>query len=78
MASAVQRAAVVGPGGAIAIRVPELAPGQRVRVTVEVEQDPASLRAAIEVLAELPGHRLFQTAEAVDAYLRTEREAWDR
>ena len=78
MASTVQRAAVVGPDGAIAIHVPELAPGQRVRVTVEVEPDPATLRTAIAVLTELPGHRLFQTAEAVDAYLRTEREAWDR
>lgn len=78
MAAAVQRATIVGPDGAIAIRVPELAPGQRVRVTVEVEQEPTEVRPAIAVLAELPGHRLFQTADAVDAYLHTERAAWDR
>ena len=55
MAGAVQRAAVVGPDGAIAIRVPEPAPGQRVRITVEVEREPAELCAAIAVLAELLG-----------------------
>ncbi|HVA90440.1 MAG TPA: hypothetical protein VNL71_11430 [Chloroflexota bacterium] len=77
MASAVHRAAVVGPDGAIAIRVPELAPGQRVRITVELEQESAELRPAIAVLAELPGPRLFHTAEAVDTYLDAEREAWN-
>jgi hypothetical protein len=78
MARAVQRATVVQPDGTIAIRVPELAPGQRVRVTVELEPMPSQSRSALAVLAELPGHRLFQTAEEVDAYLRAERDAWDR
>ena len=77
MASAVHRAAVVGPDGAISLRVPELAPGQRVRVTVEVEPESAELRSGIAVLAELPGHRLFHKAKAVDTYLDAEREAWN-
>ncbi len=32
----------------------------------------------VEVLAEAPGHLAFQNAEEVDAYLREEREAWER
>jgi hypothetical protein len=78
MASAVQRATVVQPDGTVAVRVPELAPGQRVRVTVELEPTPSETRSALAVLDELPGHRLFQTADEVDAYLRAERDAWDR
>jgi len=38
----------------------------------------ASRRSVTDVLAEAPGHVAFQTAEAVDAYLREERESWEQ
>lgn len=35
-------------------------------------------RPAADILAEFPGHLLFTTAEEVDAYLREERDPWER
>jgi len=29
-----------------------------------------------EIVAMLPGHQLFKTAEEVDAYIREERDSW--
>jgi hypothetical protein len=42
------------------------------------EPDDSTRRSVMDVLAEAPGHLTFQTAEDVDAYLREERDAWDR
>ena len=79
MTSVLHKDAVVQPDGTIALSVPELAPGQRVRVTVEPEQAPVvEKRHAADILAEMPGHRLFKTAEEVDAYINEERDSWDR
>lgn len=80
MARALQtlhRGAVVGPDGRIELRVPELSPGQHVHILIEAEiaEDVAP---AIDVLATLPGHRLLRTAQEADAYIRAEREAWER
>jgi hypothetical protein len=57
--------------------VPELAPGQRVRVIIE-PAGVAPSRRAIDVLEQASGHRLFKTASEVGAYIRAEREAWER
>jgi len=70
--------AVVGPDGTIEIRAPELAPGQEVEITVEVQATSAIGRHVSEIIKELPGHLEFQTAEEVDAYIREERDSWDR
>lgn len=54
-------------------------------VTIETTESPKTSeeprtekRHVIDILAELPGHRLFKTAEEVDAYIREERDSWDR
>lgn len=82
MATAIHREAIVGPDGKIEISAPELAPGQHVSISIEpmepVEQPPQDKPHAIDVLERMPGHRLFKTAEEVDAYLREERDSWDR
>lgn len=65
------------PGGRIEISSPELIPGRRARVTVVVEEGIKKQRLS-EVLGEYPGGRLFRTAEEVTAYLREERDSWDR
>jgi hypothetical protein len=77
MATLLQRDAVVGPNGTIEVPVPELAPGQRVRVIIETERAAPAMRA-IDVLAQASGQRLFKTASEVDAYIRAEREEWER
>lgn len=70
--------AVVGPDGTIEIRAPELVPGQEVEITVEVQATPEPRRLVSEIIKDLPGHLEFQTAEEVDAYIREERDSWDR
>lgn len=79
MTTVIQREAIVGPGGNIEITVPELTSGQRVTVTIQPEQIEAPVkRRAIDILSKAPGHLEFKTAEAVDAYIREERDSWDR
>jgi hypothetical protein len=39
--------------------------------------EPVAQHSALEILNTLPGHRLFQTAAEVDAYLTEERDVWD-
>lgn len=79
MSAVLHREAVVGPDGMIEIATPELQPGQRVSITIEPAPptQPPSLRMR-DILAEAPGHLEFQTADEVDAYIREERDAWER
>jgi alpha-D-ribose 1-methylphosphonate 5-triphosphate diphosphatase PhnM len=89
MATPVRIETVVGEDGVIEIRAPELTPGQRVTVTIETtngtpettettETPQAEKLHVIDIIADLPGHRQFKTAEEVDAYIREERDSWDR
>lgn len=78
MAMEVRVKTVVLPGGKIEISNPELIPGQEATVVVLVEdQQPVKKPHVIDILRSLPGHRLFQSAEEVDDYLRVERESWE-
>jgi hypothetical protein len=65
------------PGHRIEIQAPELPEGRSATVLVLVEEEGQPKRRLSEVLAGYPGGQLFRSAEEVDAYLRTEREAWD-
>ncbi len=82
MTTIIQREAIVGPDGEIKVSAPELKPGQRVTVSIEPQgapqPAPEEKRPALEILREMPRHRLFKTAEEVDAYIREERDSWDR
>ena len=79
MTTVIHREAVVGPDGTIEVSAPELAPGQHVNITIEaIETQAAGKRRAADILAEAPGHLMFNTAEEVDAYIREERDSWDR
>jgi hypothetical protein len=78
MATHVRVKTVVLPGGKIEISNPELIPGKRATVVVMVEDnEPVEQRHVIDILKELPGHRLFQNAEEVDAYMHGERDSWE-
>lgn len=80
MATTIEVETVVLPGGKIEVTVPELMPGQRAKVMIvtEEQEQVAEGRHVLDILAELPGHQLFKTAEEVDAYIREERDSWDR
>jgi hypothetical protein len=79
MATTIRVKTVVQPDGTIEVSAPGLAPGQEVTVSIETEGEAlAEKRRAADILAELPGHLQFQTAEEVDAYIREERDSWER
>ena len=84
MSTAIRLDATVSPDGKIELRVPELLPGQHVSITIEPEQPapttqtPADPVHIIDLIKDLPGHRLFKTADEVDEYLRQERDSWER
>ncbi len=79
MSTIIHTSATVNPDSKIEISAPELVPGQRVEVTIQTEEStPTKKQRAAEILAELPGHLEFQTAEEVDACIREERDSWDR
>jgi hypothetical protein len=68
----------VQSGGRIEVIAPDLAVGETVEITIRKKPPSAGKRSALDILAEAPGHRLFKTAEEVDAYIREERDSWDR
>ncbi len=46
---------------------------------VKRKSNPGDHQTSIlEIINEMPGGRLLKTAAEVDAYLREERDAWDR
>ena len=50
---------------------------QQVLDTLASQGGPGKRRHALDILAEMPGHQAFQTAEDVDRYVREERESWE-
>lgn len=79
MATEVRVKTIVLPGGKIEISTPELIAGQHATVVVMIEDNElVEQRHVIDILQALPGHRLFQSAEEVDAYMHEERNSWER
>ncbi len=79
MQTAVKMTATVQFGGRIEIADPQLPAGKSVDVIVLFPQEAdVSRRSVVDVLAEAPGHLAFHSAEEVDAYVREERDAWER
>lgn len=77
MQSAVKITAVVKSGGKIEITSPELTSGEIVEIIILGPETVASIRrSALDIIADAPGHRLFKSAEEVDAYIREERNSW--
>lgn len=79
MQAALHLKTIVLPGGKIELVDHTLPSGESVDVIILLPTAPPTIRrSAVDVLAEAPGQRLFKTAADVEAYLRQEREAWDR
>lgn len=68
----------VEEGGVIHVTAPELPAGQSVEVTIASIPTSGTRQSAMEILARCPGGRIFKTVEEVDAYLRGERDSWER
>lgn len=80
MSSTIHHKLTVLPGGKIEFSDPLLPSGRAVDVFVVVPGNVVSTErpSALDVLAQAPGHRLFQTPDEVDSYIEDERAAWDR
>lgn len=79
LATRIRVKTVVQPDGTVAVSAPGLVLGQEVMVSIETEGEaPAAKRHVLDILAELPGHQMFRSAEEVDAYMREERDSWER
>jgi hypothetical protein len=66
-------------GGRIEVDAPELEPGAAVELIILLpEATTGELRSAVDILSEMSGQRAFKTAAEIDAYVREERDAWDR
>ncbi len=77
MSAARKLRTIVQTGGRIEVTAPDLAAGQPVEVSIRLVPAPQQ-RSVLEILAECPGGVLFHTVDEVDAYLRAERDAWER
>ncbi len=66
------------PGHRIEICAPELPEGRSATVRITLGDEGAPKRPFREVLGSYSGGELFRTAEEVDAYVRSERDSWDR
>ncbi len=78
MSTEVRVKTVILPGGKIEISTPELIPGRRATVVVTIEDNEVVEQPhVIDILKTLDGHRLYQSAEEVDTYIREERDAWE-
>ena len=78
MTTEVRVKTVVLPGGRIEITTPELIPGRHATVVVTIEDsEEVEQPHVIDILKKLSGHRLYQSAEEVDAFIREERDAWE-
>lgn len=79
MTSTIHHKLTVQPGGKIELIDPKLLSGQAVDVYIIVQDaPPKGAASALEILAKAPGQRVFHTAEEVDQYIHSERDAWDR
>lgn len=82
MQTALKTTTKVLAGGKVEIIAPQLPANELVEVIIvfpALQEAPVDItrRSAIEILKDLPGHRIFHTAADVDTYIAEERETWD-
>jgi hypothetical protein len=78
MPNTVQVKTRILPGHRIEIQAAELPEGRTATVFVVVDAEESPKRPLYEVDGNYPGGQLFRSAAEVDAYLRAERDSWDR
>ncbi len=79
MQTAVRFTGTVQPGGRVEVSSPQLPSGKTVEIIVQFPSEADTPRRSVtDILAEAPGQLAFPTAEDVNAYIREERDAWER
>ncbi len=76
MVAAIKQTVTVGEGGVIKVRSPELRAGDRAEVIVLVEPQPSVHRPLGSFIGA--GRGCFSSVAEVDAYIREQRDEWDR
>ena len=76
MRQAIKERVVVKPGGTIEIHCPGLRPGTPAEVIVMVEEPPREVTPLVSFIGKAKG--CFANAAEVDAFIRAERDAWER
>jgi len=76
MDQALRKRVTIQPGGRIELQSPELPDGAEADVVVVVSPTPTRKRSLVEFIGA--GKGLFKSAEEVDAYIREERDSWER
>jgi len=81
MVAAIKQIVTVGPGGLVQVTSPQLPVGARAEVIVLVEE-PSKESVAIpsQSLSAFigAGQGCFSSVDQADAFIRGERDAWDR
>ncbi len=76
MVRAIKESVIIGPGGVIEIRRPDLPEGAAAEVIVMVEAPESEPPPLTSLLGQArSGHKSGSDA---DAFIRGERDAWDR
>lgn len=73
---AIRQRVTVQPGGVIELRSPELPPGSQADVIVLLETSPGPEQPLASFIGAGKGG--FSSVQEVDAFIRAERDAWDR
>jgi len=76
MVHAVRKKVKVKPGGVVEVRSPELIPGSTVEVIVLQDRAPKKATGLVELIGS--GRGIYATEEEADAFIRKERDSWDR
>jgi hypothetical protein len=76
MTQAIREQVTVEQEGVIEIHHPDLSLGMKAEVIVLVEKAPAEPSPLASFIGK--GKGCFTTASEVDAFLRSERESWER
>lgn len=79
MNAAYHTTSTVLPGHRIEISTPELREGELVQVIVIPAARPAAERSSgLDIIESYNGPPLFGSVEAVEQYLKQERDSWER
>jgi hypothetical protein len=76
MVAALKQRVTIQPGGLIEVRSSELTPGAQAEVIVLVDSSSGELQPLASFIGS--GKGCYSSIEDADAFIRSERDAWDR
>jgi hypothetical protein len=78
MPRTIQITTTVLPGHRIEVQAPELPEGSQATVIITLPDEALEKRPYREVLGDYTGGKLFKSGEEVEAYIKSERDPWDK